>query len=137
MNPSKLLETATGRYITVGGSVYVLELIVIYIAGQAGASQIVSVALSFWIGLVVSFVLQKLFTFQDKRTHKRLVVKQFMAVCVLVLFNFGFTIAVTKLLEGKAPAAVSRTVALGITTLWNFYLYKTRIFKAEEIIPVD
>jgi putative flippase GtrA len=137
MNLNKLLSSATGRYVAVGGSVYVLELIVIYIASRLGAGQIVSVAVSFWIGLMVSFVLQKVITFKDKRTQKRLIAKQFMAVTILVLFNFGFTLLVTKLLEGHTPAAVSRTLALGITTLWNFYLYKTRIFVNTNSVPID
>jgi len=49
-----------------------------------------------------------------------------------VLFNFGFTLALTKLLEHVLPAVVTRTLAVGMTTLWNFYLYKTRIFKSAD-----
>jgi hypothetical protein len=52
-----------------------------------------------------------------------------MATVLLVLFNFGFTIAVTKLLANILPAVISRTLALLTTTIWNFYLYRTRIFK--------
>ena len=31
-----------------------------------------------------------------------------------------------------SPAVVTRTIALAITTIWNFYLYKTRIFKNSD-----
>jgi len=27
---------------------------------------------------------------------------------------------------------VTRTLALGITTIWNFYLYRTRIFRQSD-----
>ena len=83
---------------------------------------------------MVSFALQKLFTFDDKRTHRKVLVPQIAAFSLLVLFNFGFTVIVARLLTHTAPAVVSRTLALGITTIWNFYLYRTRIFKTEKII---
>lgn len=116
------------RYLIVGVSVYVFELVVIVAALRAGASNVWAVGLSFWLGLLVSFFLQKLVTFGDKRMHHRILLPQFIAVTLLVLFNFGFTLLVTKVSQPFVPAVVSRTIALGITTLWNFYLYKTRIF---------
>ena len=127
-----LLRRPGMRYLIVGGSVYVLELIIIVVAQHLGATPVEAVALSFLMGLVISFLLQKFFTFGDKRTHKRVVISQVIAVALLVLFNLGFTVAVTKLLEHMWPPVVTRTVALAITTIWNFYLYKTRIFKRSQ-----
>jgi putative flippase GtrA len=118
------------RYLLIGVSVYLLELLVIVVAQNGGASPVAAVGLSFWVGLVVSFGLQKVVTFGDRRTHHSILLPQIVAFSLLVLFNFGFTILVTKLLSGTVPAVVSRTVALGITTIWNFYLYRTRIFNA-------
>ena len=122
-----LLSSATGRYLIVGGTVYLLELLIITAARHAGASSVVAVALSFWIGLIVSFGLQKVVTFEDHRVHHKVLAAQIAAVSVLVLWNFGFTILVTKLLSSVNPT-ITRTVALLITTIWNFYIYKTRIF---------
>src|SRR5665213_1866647 len=119
-----LLQKPIGRYLVTGGSVYVLELLVIVIAQHLGASAVISVGLSFWIGLVISFALQKLVTFGDKRLHHRILLPQILAFSLLVLFNFSFTLIVTKLLSPTLPAVVTRTLALGITTIWNFYLYK-------------
>ena len=122
------LNSAKGRYLIVGGTVYVLELIVIVVASHVGAKPVLAVALSFWIGLCVSFVLQKVFTFDDRRTHHKILIPQVVAVSLLVLWNFGFTILVTRLLTSLNPT-ITRTIALLITTIWNFYLYQTRIFK--------
>ena len=122
------VSKTTGRYIYVGIGVYIIEMIIIFIAQRMGASALLAVGLSFWFGLIISFLLQKLFTFQDKRMHKKILVIQIIAVSMLVLFNFGFTLLITKLLSGTLPPFVTRTIALGITTIWNFYLYKTRIF---------
>jgi putative flippase GtrA len=121
------------RYIVVGGSTYAFELVVLVVAERWGASPIISVAISFWLGLLVSFTLQKLVAFGDTRTHHKVLVPQISAFAALVLFNFGFTILMTQLFQHVMPTVVIRTLALGITTLWNFYLYKTRIFSVPVI----
>ncbi len=123
-----MLERRSVRYVLVGGTVYVLELIIIVVAQSLGASAVAAVALSFAIGLAVSFFLQKLFSFGDRRMHHKIVVPQMVAVGLLVIWNFGFTIGVTRLLQDVMPPTITRTIALGITTIWNYYLYKTRIF---------
>ena len=124
-----LLHRPFGRYLIIGGSVYLLELVIIFVAQRMGASAVLAVGLSFWIGLVISFLLTKFVTFGDKRTHYKIFVPQILAMGLLVLFNFGFTILMAKLLADVLPAAVIRTIALGITVIWNYYLYKTKIFK--------
>ena len=123
-----MFSKAFKRYLIIGGSVYVFELVVIEGALWLGHSSVVAIGLSFWLGLIVSFLLQKFVTFQNKELHHRILLPQVLAFSLLVLFNFGFTIALATLLNHKLPAVVTRTVALGITTLWNFYLYRTRIF---------
>jgi putative flippase GtrA len=128
-NITVLLSKPGMRYLIVGGSVYLLELAIILVAQRQGATAVWAVALAFIIGTAVSFVLQKLVTFGDKRLHHRVVGLQLLAVTVLVLFNLGFSLLATALLKGVLPAVVIRTLALGTTTIWNFYIYKTRIFK--------
>lgn len=117
------------RYLVIGVSVYLAELLIIVIAQQAGASATGAVALSFWLGLGLSFGLQKTVTFGDKRMHHKVLLPQIAAFSLLVLWNFGFTLLLTDLLSPPVPPTITRTIALGITTLWNFYLYKTRIFR--------
>jgi putative flippase GtrA len=132
----KLLDSPGYRYLIIGGSVYLLELVVIFAALAAGTSSVTAVGLSFWIGLVVSFLLQKLVTFGDKRLHHKVLIPQIIAFSLLVLFNFGFTLLVTAWLSPPVPAVITRTLALGTTTLWNFYLYKTRIFNT-DVAPLQ
>lgn len=119
------------RYVIVGGLVYGLEMVVIMIAQRLGSTAIEAVVLSFSVGLAVSFLLQKLFTFGDKRMHHKVIVPQAVAVTLLVFFNLGFTVLVTKLLQDVLSVMVIRTIALVLTTIWNFYLYKTHIFKRQ------
>jgi Predicted membrane protein len=124
-----LLQRPFYRYLIVGGSVYVFELAVIVAAEAMGAGPTLAVAISFCLGTLVSFFLQKLVAFGDKRMHHRVLVPQLIATTLLVLWNLGFSVAFTWALQDHLPAVVTRTVALGITTIWNFYLYKTRIFR--------
>lgn len=128
----KMLRGSLGKYLVVGVSVYLLELLVIVLAQNAGATAVEAVSISFLIGLIVSFILQKFVTFGDKRVHHRILLPQFIAVTLLVIFNFGFTVLMTKLFTHILPAVVIRTLAIGVTTIWNFYLYRTRIFKTDE-----
>ena len=120
------------RYLFVGGTVYAFELAVIVLAQAYGATAVWAVAISFCLGTAVSFFLQKLITFNDKRMHRRILIPQLIATVLLILWNLGFSVLLTKLLQHHLPAVVTRTVALLITTIWNFYLYKTRIFKNSE-----
>jgi putative flippase GtrA len=124
-----LLKRPGYRYLLIGGSVYVFELLIIIVAQRLGASAVWAVAVSFCLGTLVSFFLQKLVTFGDTRMHHRVLVPQLLATALLILWNLGFSLTLTKLLQHHLPAVISRTLALAVTTIWNFYLYKTRIFK--------
>jgi putative flippase GtrA len=125
----ELLERPGYRYLLIGGSVYVFELLVIVVAQQLGASAPWAVAISFCLGTLVSFFLQKVVTFGDKRMHHRILIPQIIATALLIIWNLTFSVLLTKLLEDHMPAVATRTIALAITTIWNFYLYKTHIFK--------
>ncbi len=127
------LARPIGRYLIIGGSVFLIEVAIIIIAQSFGASPTLAVGTSFWLGLIISFMLTKLVTFSDKRVHHRVLLPQIIAFSLLVLFNFGFTVLVTSLLQDVVSPVVTRTIALGVTTIWNFYLYRTRIFKAGEV----
>jgi putative flippase GtrA len=107
-------------------------MLVIIIAQSFGIAAVVAVGISFWIGIVASFLLQKFVTFSDSRVRGQILVPQIAAFALLVLFNFGFTLFVTNILADSLPATVARTFALAVTTIWNFYLYKTRIFKTNQ-----
>jgi len=131
---TSLLSRPGYKYVAVGGTVYLFELAVILVAQHLGAGPVLAVALSYCIGTMMAFLLQKLFTFGDKRMHHKILVPQLIAMLCLVLFNFGFTVLLARLLAHRVPAIVSRSIAIGITTVWNFYLYKTHIFKSDTYI---
>lgn len=128
----KLVAKPSFRYLIVGGSVYFFEVLVIIIAQHNGASPVIAVAWSYVLGTLMSFMLQKLVTFSDRRMHHRILLPQLVATCLLVLFNFGFTLMVAKIFANIIPAVASRTLALLISTIWNYYLYRTKIFNQPD-----
>jgi len=128
----KFLQRRGYRYLFIGGTVYVLEMLVIVAAQALHANAVIAVGISFWVGIVASFLLQKFVTFSDTRVRSQILLPQIVAFALLVLFNFGFTLFITDILAPSLPATITRTLALGVTTVWNFYLYKTRIFKTDQ-----
>jgi putative flippase GtrA len=74
-----LLQNPGYRYLVIGVSVYLFELLVIIVAQSLGASAALAVGLSFWLGLLISFALQKFVTFNDKRIHHRVLLPQVIA----------------------------------------------------------
>lgn len=132
MDLSTIWQKKWGRYLVIGGSVYLFEMFIIYFSEQLGATSVEAVGIAFWSGLLLSFLLQKLVTFRDKRAKQKILLWQFGAFIALVLFNFIFTLIFTRITQEIMPVYFCRTIALAITTLWNFYLYKTRIFKTNN-----
>jgi putative flippase GtrA len=116
------------RYLVIGVSAFLVELVILFSAQAAGVPGTLAVAISFIVGTAISFLLQKVIAFKDRRFHKKIVFSQALLYVVLVVFNFAFTVLAVWLLERYFPVALIRTVALATTVIWNYYLYKTWIF---------
>jgi len=126
----KIAQHSVVRYIFIGGTSYIIEIAVLYIlADIVGLGPTLGVALSFWIGLIISFFLQKLFAFRNKSFKKKLLLKQAVAYGALIVVNYIFTLAFVIVFEPIIGLIIARTVALIITTVWNFLLYSRVIFK--------
>ena len=136
------------RYILAGGLSYIIELAFMYLFLFFGLSSVASVGIAFWVGLSIAFFLQKAFAFKDTGTSKKKTALQMGQYGALVAVNYTFTLAlvyyhdaiggpVYTLLENfplvnqieDFNLLFARTLALGITTVWNFVLYKYIIFR--------
>ena len=56
---TKIQQSTLLRYIITGGGSFAFELTVLFLLKLAGLSNTWAVALSYWVGLTVSFLLQK------------------------------------------------------------------------------
>lgn len=116
------------RYILTGGVSFFIEIACLLLLIRAGTSPLLAVGISFWIGLVTAFVLQKIITFQNKERRSRHIAWQTSTYILLVLINYLFTLFFVFVMEPLVGVFIARTVALGITVVWNYILYRHVIF---------
>ncbi|MDB5179813.1 MAG: putative rane protein [Candidatus Saccharibacteria bacterium] len=126
----KLAQHQIIRYLFIGGLSYAIEISVLFSLNQILHIQpTISVAISFWVGFIVAYTLQKIITFQNKEKSRRAIAKQLIGYSLLVLWNYTFTLLVVEFFHNNIPVVILRTMVIIITTLWNYALYKV-LFKA-------
>jgi putative flippase GtrA len=120
----KKLDPKLIRYVIVGGTAYLIEMATLFgLKDGAKFSSIKSVAISYWVGLVVAFLLQKIVTFKnhDRRVH--ILAKQIVIYALLVVFNYLVTLIAVKLLTPRISVFVVRTAVIALGTIWNYFIY--------------
>lgn len=121
------------RYLFVGGLSYLIEIgSLYYMSAVLGIEPLWSVAISFWVGFVVAYVLQKVITFQNREHTKKAIATQLVSYSLLVAWNYAFTLVAVGLCEQFTSVVVIRTIVIIITTMWNFFIYQ-RIFAQREV----
>lgn len=124
-----MLNTNLLRYLIVGGFAYLIEMGALFgLRDGLGLSPLRAVAISFWVGLIVAFFLQKFVTFKNYDKSKRAIATQLIGYAILVGWNYIFTLAVVKLFENHFSVFIIRTIAILIITSWNFFIYQV-LFK--------
>lgn len=121
------------RYILTGGTSFLIELGCLLILMELGLGALVAVGISFWIGLATAFILQKIFAFKDTERRYKHIAWQMGVYSALVLINYLFTLVFVALTEPLLGIIISRTIALVITTCWNYVLYRYVIFNPKGI----
>ncbi|HEY5267854.1 MAG TPA: GtrA family protein [Candidatus Saccharimonadales bacterium] len=112
------------RYIIVGGTAYLVEMATLFgLKDGAKFSSVKSVAISFWVGLVVGFLLQKIVTFKDHDRRVHILAKQILMYACLVLFNYVVSLIAVKLLTPKLSVFLVRTMIIALGTFWNYSFY--------------
>ncbi len=129
LRPTHLKDAKVFRYLAMGGTSYATELAFIFTLIFVGASELLSVAISFWVGLIVSFVLQKIFAFSNKDSHRTALLRQSVVYLLLVAVNYSFTLWFVWVSTDLIGLLLARSVALALTTVWNFFIYRNIIFK--------
>ncbi len=124
-----MLSNRLFRYFIIGVTSYVIEMSTLYVLHEIiGASAILSVGISFWVGFIVAFILQKLITFRNFDRQVRSIGRQVAGYSVLVAWNYSFTLLMTKLLLPNTSVYVARSLVILLITSWNYIIYRT-LFK--------
>ncbi|MDR1186882.1 MAG: GtrA family protein [Bifidobacteriaceae bacterium] len=121
------IPNRVARYLVAGIVCYGVEVAVLLGLGRLHVSNAIAVTASFWLGLVASFLAQKLFSFGDKRVG-RVVAGQVLRYLALVGFNYLFTLLVVVAVGTAWPVIWTRTGCLAVTTVWNYFVYGRIIF---------
>ena len=129
---TKIQQSTLLRYIITGGGSFAFELTVLFLLKLAGLSNTWAVALSYWVGLTVSFLLQKFITFEDKDKSVKRVGRQVVMYLALVALNYGFAITFTSWLATHINFYIARCIALFITTFFNFLCLQVTHFWHQE-----
>ena len=128
----ELIKKPIVRYVLAGASSYAIELTCLLLLHKyLKISVEFATAIAFWIGLATSFILQKLFAFKNYQKTKKAISQQLGKYSILVGFNYLFTLILVGVLPSKS-IIYSRTLALIITTGWNYALYNKFIFRKIE-----
>lgn len=115
-------------YLVIGGLSYVIDAGLLYLLStRLGVVLWAAASVGFWTSVVANFGLNHLLFRSVTGGPVHLHALRYGA---LLLVNFAFTLL---LLEAGAalgvPVLVTKTVAVGVTTCWNFVLYRTWVFR--------
>ncbi len=119
----------------VGGLSYLFEMTAILLLKKIfSLTNVEAVTISYWIGLGVAFILQKIITFSnlDKRLH--IIGKQVIIYVVLVLFNYSLNILAVDIFAKDSNVYLIRTLVILFCTLINFPVYKIIFSNKSNII---
>lgn len=134
-----LRESSLFRYVFIGGLVYLIDIgVLIGMYDGLHTARALAASASFWVGLLFSFMLQKLVAFQDYQKEVKAISKQAISYGVLITFNYALTVFIVSLFPGR-DIIYSRTLAVAITTLWNYVIYKKLVFRkpAKESVSTE
>lgn len=119
------------HYILVGGISALTDIILIFTCFHVFHIPLfVATIVGFVGGLLVNFVLNKLWSFQSKATGFKKTQREVLLYGLLVGFNLVFTyIIVAYLISLGLGIVLAKVLTILATTTWNFILYKKVIFQ--------
>jgi putative flippase GtrA len=121
------------RYVISGGTAGVTNLIVLFLLVQYGNIHYLTASvLAYTSGIVVSFTLQKFWTFQDRPTHD--VHAQFMRYITIVLANLALNTALMYLLVTHLDVwyLFAQMMAIIVIAITGYLGYKHFVFVARQ-----
>ena len=78
----------------------------------AGAGYWVSSALNYIVGSIVSYFLNKYFTFRQKQKSLRIVISFILNICVCYLLAYGVARPLVEMMLSGSPTAVTDNISM-------------------------
>ncbi|WP_163275292.1 GtrA family protein [Cellulomonas iranensis] len=122
----------TGRrslvlYVLVGGLSYVVDAgLLVLVTGPLGGPVWLGTTVGFWTSVVVNFLLNRAVFSQGDASS----VSHGVRYGVLLGVNYLVTLLIVHVgTTWGLPPVVPKTVAVALTTCWNFVLYRVWVFR--------
>ncbi len=116
------------RYLVTGGLAAAAEYSLFYVLNiLVGLSLILSNSAAYTSGFVISFILNRVWSFESKGHLGR----QLLLYTILFGINLALSNILVTLFTNQLGIAtmISKAIAMGIIVLWNFVIYKKIIYK--------
>jgi putative flippase GtrA len=130
MRAKNVTHKPFSKYLLVGGSAFLTEYSSFYILYTLLNAQLyLANSLSFCLGLLVSFLFNRGWTFKTDKNYKLQVHHQLLAYVSLAFFNLIMTNVVIGVLKnfGLDPK-LGKIVAMLFVVAWNFLIFRSLIF---------
>lgn len=116
------------RYLITGGLAAGAEYSLFYVLNLlAGLSLILSNSAAYTSGFIISFILNRVWSFESKgHLGRQLLLYSILFGINLILSNILVSFFTNQL---ELATMISKAIAMGIIVLWNFVIYKKIIYK--------
>ena len=122
------------RYLISGGTAFLTEYITFLIIINISECLIINniaQTISMILGAVVSFTLNKLWSFKNRKRS----LSQIIKYCIVFCFNLLVTNTIIYLITNSNISTNLMIIKLGLvcmTTTWNFFLFKYFVYREKE-----
>jgi len=117
------------RYLFSGGTAAMVNLGLLYLLTDImGLYYLLSGILAFSCGVIVSFIMQKSWTFQDRSTEETY--KKFVLYVVIAIINLAVNTSLLFLFTDifNLYYMISQFLASGIVAVWSYFIYRKMFF---------
>lgn len=127
------------RYLLVGGGNTILDFLLLFLFVNLGLNKIPANYLSTGITMVISFFVNKSFTFKDDDASSKRKFALFIIVTVTGMWAIQPLLiwGVTHVIDPYIASAnvqlfIAKLIATGGSLVWNYYFYSRVVFKKKE-----
>jgi putative flippase GtrA len=125
----KIKEKRLIHYVIAGGAAFTIEygsFLILYYHFHVAA--VTANTVSFILGLITSFMLNRLWVFGHKKQHRR-VAHQISLYLMIAGINLIITdVVIHFLVQAKIPAFIAKILLVILVACWNFVIFRKIIF---------
>ena len=124
---ARLWQSSVVRYLAVGGFAFAFDAGVLWLLHEMiGIPLTISTPIAFLLSFVVTYTLQRTVAFRASDT----IAPSTIRYAILVVWNtIATTLIVWLAVELGLAWIVGKVLAVVTTTIWNYFLYRTWVFR--------